>query len=179
MRHKPVRTPQVHTPPASATKECTPPATINERAMHTRDPQSGGVQANVAGRHIVDHQDAGWRGGSVGPHAHGNAVRRVVDGPSAEGSRQQKPRHDPPHPLTQPQYVNYWAPLTRKRHQQEHRPQRLTERSDPTQHAKGRTGDCPGPCKETATRRRVTRLGRERGRGCAVGVRRDGGGLRC
>ena len=27
----------------------------------------------------------------------------------------------------------------------EHRPQRPTERSDPTQHAKGRTGDCPGP----------------------------------
>ena len=31
------------------------------------------------------------------------------------------------------------------------------ERSDPTQHAKGRTGDCPGPRKETATRRNVTR----------------------
>ena len=45
----------------------------------------------------------------------------------------------------------------RKRHQQEHRPQRPTERSDPTQHAKGRAGDCPGPRKETATRRNVTR----------------------
>ena len=31
----------------------------------------------------------------------------------------------------------------------EHRPQRPTERSDPTRHAKGRTGDCPGPRKET------------------------------
>ena len=64
--------------------------------MHTRDPQSGGVlvphaQANVAGRHVVDHQDAGWRGGSVGPHAHGNAARHVVDDLSAEGSRQQTP----------------------------------------------------------------------------------------
>ena len=38
-----------------------------------------------------------------------------------------------------------WAPRTRKRHQPEHRPQRPTERSDPTQHAEGRTGDCPGP----------------------------------
>ena len=45
------------------------------------------------------------------------------------------------------------------RHQQEHRPQRPTERSDPTQHAKGRTGDCPGPRNETTTRRNVTRGG--------------------
>ena len=43
-----------------------------------------------------------------------------------------------------------------KRHQQEHRPQRPTESSDPAQHAKGRTGDCPGPRKETTTRRNVT-----------------------
>ena len=56
----------------------------------------------------------------------------------------------------QPQHTNYWAPQTRKRHQQEHRPQRPTERSAPTQHAKGRTGDCPGPRKETTTPRNVT-----------------------
>ena len=55
-------------------------------------------------------------------------------------------RHIPPHPA-QPQHTNHWAPRTRKQHQQEHRPQRPTERSDPTQHAKGRTGDCPGPRK--------------------------------
>ena len=48
----------------------------------------------------------------------------------------------------QPQHTNYWAPRTRKRHQREHRPQRPTERSDPMQHVKGRTGDCPGPVKE-------------------------------
>ena len=64
-------------------------------------------------------------------------------------------RHIPPHPA-RPQHTNYWAPRTRKRHQQEHRPQRPTERSDPTQHAKGRTGDCRGPRKGTATRRNVT-----------------------
>ena len=64
-------------------------------------------------------------------------------------------RHIPPH-SAQPQHTNDWAPRTRKRHQQEHRPQRPTERSDPTQHAKGRTGDCPGPRKEAATRRHVT-----------------------
>ena len=67
-------------------------------------------------------------------------------------------RRIPPHPA-QPQHTNHWAPRTRKRQQQEHRPQRPTESSDPTQHAKGRTGDCPGPCKETTTRRNVTRGG--------------------
>ena len=60
----------------------------------------------------------------------------------------------PPQPA-QPRHTNHWAPRTRKRHQQEHRPQRPTESSDPTQHAKGRTGDCPGPRKETTTRRNV------------------------
>ena len=60
------------------------------------------------------------------------------------------------HTMPQPQHTNHWAPRTRKRHQQEHRLQRPTERSDPTQHAKGRTGDCPGARKETTTRRNVT-----------------------
>ena len=31
--------------------------------------------------------------------------------------------------------------------------------SDPTQHAKGRTGDCPGPRKRATTRRNVTQGG--------------------
>ena len=75
-------------------------------------------------------------------------------------------RHIPPH-SAQPQHTNYWAPRTRKRHQQEHRPQRPTERSDPTQHAKGRTGDRPGPRKETTTRRNVTQ-GARPGNGCRV-----------
>ena len=67
-------------------------------------------------------------------------------------------RHIPPH-SAQPRHTNYWAPRTRKRHQREHRPQRPTERSDPTQHAKGRTGECPGPRKETTTGRNVTQGG--------------------
>ena len=65
-------------------------------------------------------------------------------------------RHIPPHPA-QPQHTDHWAPRTRKRHQQEHRPQRPTQRSDPTQHAKGTTGDCPGPRERATTRRNVTR----------------------
>ena len=83
-------------------------------------------------------------------------------------------RHIPPHPA-QPQHTDHWAPPTRKRHQQEHRPQQPTERSDPTQHAKGRTGDCPGPRKGATTRRTVTQGGgdggaevRERVRGGAA-----------
>ena len=64
-------------------------------------------------------------------------------------------RHTMPH-SAQSQHANYWAPRTRKRHQQEHRPQRPTESSDPTQHAKGRTGDRPGPRKGATTRRNVT-----------------------
>ena len=67
-------------------------------------------------------------------------------------------RHIPPH-SAQPRHTNDWAPRTPKRHQQEHWPQRPTERSDPTQRAKGRPGDCPGPRKETATRRHVTQGG--------------------
>ena len=55
-------------------------------------------------------------------------------------------RHTMPHPA-QPRHTNHWAPRMQKRHQQEHRPQRPTESSNPTQHAKGRTGDCPGPPK--------------------------------
>ena len=68
-------------------------------------------------------------------------------------------RHTMPH-SAQPQHTNHWAPQTRQRHQQEHQPQRPTESSDPTQQAKGRTGDCPGPRKETTTRRNVTQGGR-------------------
>ena len=67
-------------------------------------------------------------------------------------------RHTMPHPA-QPQHANYWAPRTRKRHQLEHRPQRPTESSNPTQHAKGRTGDRPGPRKGATTRRNVTQGG--------------------
>ena len=66
--------------------------------------------------------------------------------------------HTIPH-SAQPQHTNYWAPRTRKRQQQEHQPQRPTESSDPTQHAKGRTGDRPGPRKGATTRRNVTQGG--------------------
>ena len=133
----------------------------------------------VGGAHAVDGRDNAWRSRAPGPHAHGNTARQVVDGLRTEACGQQGQSNDPRNNQHNPQYANYWAPLTRKRHipqhpaqplhtnhwaartrkrhQQEHRPQRPTESSDPTQHAKGRTGDCPGPRKETTTRRNVTR----------------------
>ena len=77
--------------------------------------------------------------------------------------------HTMPHPA-QPQHTNHWAPRTRKRHRQERRPQRPTESSNSTQHAKRRTGDCPGPRKETTTRRNVTRGGGGDLVGCALFV---------
>ena len=73
-------------------------------------------------------------------------------------------RHTMPH-SAQSQHANYWAQRTRKQHQQEHRPQRPTESSDPTQQAKGRTGDRPGPRKGATTRRNVTRGGGRSGKG--------------
>ena len=126
---------------------------------------------------MVDGPDSAWRNRAPGPHR--NTARQAMDGLWTEvcgqqnqsndpGNNQHNPqyanywapltrkRHLPPH-SAQPRHTNYWAPRTRKRHQREHRPQRPTERSDPTQHAKGRTGDCPGPRKETTTRRNVRR----------------------
>ena len=86
------------------------------------------------------------------------------DRPDIRGDADTQTAHPPPH-SAQPQHTNHWAPRTRKRHQQEHRPQRPTERSDPTQHAKGRRGDRPGPRKGATTRRNVTQGGLQGGRG--------------
>ena len=103
--------------------------------MRTRDPRSGGAQG-VDGWYNV------WRSGAPGPHAHGNAARQVVDDRrAAEVRGQQK------------------LSANAERHQQEHRPQRPTKCSNPTQHAKGRTSACPGPRKETATQQNVTQGG--------------------
>ena len=149
----------------------TRPATNKERALCTHDPRSGGA-------YVVDDWDNAWRSGAPGPHAHGNAARQVVDGLRTEVWGQQRQSNDPPNnqhnPIrqllgaanaqilphsAQPDHTNHGAPRTRKRYQQEHQPQRPTERSDPTQHAEGRKGDCPGPRKETTTRRNVTQGG--------------------
>ena len=102
-------------------------------------------------QHLPGSSNRGW-------------IREVLEWPCTLGGGGYPPnywapltrkRHTPPHPA-QPQHTNHWAPRTRKRHQQEHRPQRPTQSSNPTQHAKGRTGDRPGPGKEATTRRNVT-----------------------
>ena len=119
----------------------------------------GGTWASRTGRHS--------KAGCGRPEAGGVWTAKTVKRPSQQPAQPQyatyrapltRKRHTPPHPA-QPQHTNHWAPRTRKRHQQEHRPQRPTERNDPTQHVKGRTGDCPGPRKETTTRRNVTQGG--------------------
>ena len=56
------------------------------------------------------------------------------------------------------------APITGPRQRRNHTSRNTgrsgrPESSNPTQHAKGRTGDCPGPRKETATQWNVTRGG--------------------
>ena len=98
------------------------------------DGRVGEAYGGRPGQHVE-----GWSDGA----AHGNAARHMGDGLNADGGGGgSKDRNTTPHNHQHsPQCTNYWAPLTRKRHQQEHRPQRPTERSDPTQHAKGRTGD--------------------------------------
>ena len=125
--------------------------------------------------------DNAWRSRAPGPHAHGNAARQVVDGLRTEVWGRQKKSNDPrnnQHNPNTPITGRPWRANGTSRHiqhspgtqtaglrdrgndtQQEHRPQRPTESSDPTQRAKGRTGDCPGPRKETATRRNVTQGG--------------------
>ena len=81
----------------------------------------------------------------------------------------------------QPQCTNYWALRTRKRRHKEHRPQRPSESIDPTKHAKGTTCGCPGPCKETRTRRNVMQGGggmqRVRGGMLCTGLHRGAGGV--
>ena len=105
---------------------------------------------------MVDGRDNAWRNRAPGPHR--NTARQAMDGLWTEvcGHDAQTAHHAT---TAQPQHTNYWAPRTRKRHQQEHRPQRLTESSDLTQHVKGRKGDRPGPRKGTTTRRNVTQGG--------------------
>ena len=155
---------------------------VNHKGAHASRGGARDTRGNHAGaRHAPVRHAQGWSnwaprtrqrgeasGGRPGQHAEGwctwaSRARKRGEAcggrPECGGEWAAKTEKRPPQQPAQPQYTNYWAPLTRKRHQQEHGPQRPTERRDPTQHAKGRTGDCPGPRKETATRRNVTQGG--------------------
>ena len=67
-RKSPVSTRMERMPPTKRT----PPVTINERAMCTRNPQSGGAEG-------VDGRYNARRSGAPGPHSHLNVARQVVD----------------------------------------------------------------------------------------------------
>ena len=49
------------------------------------------VHVHSVGMQVADDLDDTRRGGAIGPHAHRNAARHVVDDRDAEGSGQQKP----------------------------------------------------------------------------------------
>ena len=65
---------------------------------------------------MVDGPDSAWRNRALGPHAHRNTARQAMDGLWTEVYGQQKQSNDPGNNQHIPQYANYWAPLTRKRH---------------------------------------------------------------
>ena len=135
------------------------PAVRGKRTYGGRPGQCVEEQGTWASR-TQKHSEAGYRQ----PVDRGVWTAKTVKRPRQQPPHPQyanywapltRKRHTMPH-SAQPQHTNYWAPRTRKQHQQEHRPQRPAESSNPTQHAKGRTGDCPGPHKGTTTRRNLT-----------------------
>ena len=63
---------------------------------------------------MVDGPDSAWRNRAPGPHR--NTARQAMDGLWTEVCGQQKQSNDPGNNQHNPQYANYWAPLTRKRH---------------------------------------------------------------
>ena len=138
------------------------PAVRGKRTYGGRPGQRDEKQGTWAS-HTQKHSEAGYGR----PVYRGTWTAKTVKRPRQQPAHPQyancwapltRKRHIPPH-SAQPQHTNYWAPRTQKRHQQEHWLQRPTESSDPTQHAKGRTGDRPGPCKGATTRRNVTQGG--------------------
>ena len=143
-------------PPQSITKQwpgapgalgATPPPKKNSGVVERGSKDHNLISSTRMSENFLPQLADGGGGGGKGGEGH--------QLPGAADAQTAHPATSP----AQPQHTNDWAPRTRKRHQQEHRPQRPTERSDPTQHAKGRTGDCPGPRKETTTRRNVTQGG--------------------
>ena len=119
---------------------------------------------------MVDDWDSAWRNRHLGlteTQKHSKAgYRQPVDRGAWTAKTVKRRRQQPAHPqyanywapLThkrhtmphsaQPQHTNYWALRTRKRHQQEHRPQQPTASSNPTQHAREERVTVQGPVKE-------------------------------
>ena len=101
----------------------------------------------------------GGAGRNRAPGPHRNTARQATDGLWTEVCGQQKQSNDPGNNQHNPQYANYWAPLTRKRHIPPHpatAPARqrlgLRERGNDTSGSTGRSGR-----QNTATRRNMRR----------------------
>ena len=137
------------------------------RPAHVQPAEWGSVCGGRLGQYV--EEQGTWasrtrrrsKAGCGRPEDGGVWTAKIVTRPPQQPARLQYAIYWTPltHPA-RPQHTIHWAPRTRKRHQQEHWPQRPTESSDPTQHAKGRTGDCPESHKETTTRWNVTQGGR-------------------
>ena len=84
-------------------------------AQQEREPIRG--RPAVWGKgYMVDGPDSPWRNRAPGPHR--NTARHAMDGLWTEVCGQRKQSNDPGN--NHPQYANYWAPLTRKRHTMPH-----------------------------------------------------------
>ena len=118
------------------------PAVKGKRTYGGRPGQNVEDQGTWASR-TQKHSEAGY----VRPVDRGAWTANIVKRPRQQPAHPQytnywalltHKRHTMPH-SAQPQYTNYWAPQTWKRHQQEHRPQRPTESSNPTQRNNNQT----------------------------------------
>ena len=132
-------------------------------------PPTSTPTVRSVGRGVLSAWPAGWAGRGArgcetspphGPRSSDAAAHfmrgRAGDcpGPRQEGNAGGGP---PTHRL-QPWQAQYWAPHTQKR-SDTHRPRGRPANDDPTHSAKGRTGDCPGPRRETNEGRNVTQGG--------------------
>ena len=124
---------------------------------------------------MVDGRDSAWRNRAPGPHAHRNTARQAMDGLWTEVCGQQKQQQPAQPPIRQllgaadVQTAHRATFSTAPTHQllgpanaetttPAGAPAAAADRTQrrATQHAKGRTGDRPGPRKETTARRNVT-----------------------
>ena len=100
---------------------------------------------------MVDGWDNVWRSSAPGPHTHGNTARQAVDGLWTEARGQQRQSNDPGSANAETTPARALAAAADRKQQ----PNATCE----GKHGKELTGDCPGPCKETTTRRNVTQGG--------------------
>ena len=138
---------------APTTKEAAPPTKEHAPPAVVRTTPAETVQARALPTCTMALWGGRWRTTRT---AHGGVelglthtdTRRAMEGrPGREGEWAATTVKRPPQQPAQPQRANYLAPpttkapLTRQRRHEEQLPPRPSERIDPTQHAKGRTGD--------------------------------------